>query len=163
MQARSMQACSSWSVPLAKSPKETIPWNRNYFKSPRVTNAEEFAVGVALFRSFTYLFVAGRSAYFSTEYAVRICGVPRNERQHDRGPDEHEDERARVGRGLPDGEAVDHHIGEQAVGEARERQHEDDHRPGERTDVGFLEPVPDPEPHRDDGERQRRNVEHARE
>ncbi len=58
--------------------------------------------------------------------------------QHDARADGDHFQRRRMGRGFPDREAIDHDIGEEAVGEAEEGQDEDAHRGQEWLRVAFL-------------------------
>src|SRR5688572_14355835 len=95
-------------------------------------------------RPISFLSIMVSPGDFAAEYAVGIDRIANDERQHDAGADQHEHQRARVRRRLPDGHAVHDHVREQAVGEADEGEHEDRHRAGERLAVGAAEVRPDP-------------------
>src|SRR5262245_6689500 len=60
----------------------------------------------------------------AAEDAVGDDVIADDERQYHRGPREGEFQRGPVRGGLPDRHPVDHHVGEEAVGEAREGERE---------------------------------------
>src|SRR6185436_4067039 len=103
------------------------------------------------------------SSHLASEDAIREESVAEEERQDDQRSDQHEDERAGMRRGVPDGERVHHHVREEAVGEAGEGEDVDRHRAGEGQGVGFLQREPGKRAGAEREERQHHQVQRARE
>ncbi len=90
------------------------------------------------------------------EHAVQVDRVHDDHRQRDRHTDEDDGERTGGGGRVPHGEPADHDVGKDAVGQAEEGQHEDQHRVHEHQPAitGGDEVRPRDHPlHREEGHR----------